>query len=212
MAPLVIDGTSALPNADVGFGEPGRRLVANILAAKARLEPDKTLFSISRSDTDLSQGFRDISNAEYACAVDRAAWWLKRQLGSVAPTGPEPAGLASFAYFGPNDLRYPILVTAASKVDGLRILLPAPRNPLAAQLALFERTNCRTVVHAASSRKMLQPLLDSLPDGISTIVLPELDEHFLVDGDVEPYPYNKTYEDCKREVSLILHTSGSSGT
>jgi hypothetical protein len=58
---------------------------------------------------------------------------------------------------------------------------------------------------------MLQPLLDALPDSLTTIVLPELDEYFLGDGEVETYPYSKTYEEGGREVSLILHTSGSSG-
>lgn len=91
--------------------EQGKRLIAPTLDEQALSLPDQVFFCIPKSDSDLSSGFIDITCSQFANAVNHAAAWLKLNVES-----PDETPFEVIAYQGPNDLRYPILAVAASKV------------------------------------------------------------------------------------------------
>ena len=66
--------------------------------------------SIARSQ-DPADGFEDISYARLANAVNRACHWLDSNLSKCMEKSD------TFAYLGPNDLRYVILGCAALKTS-----------------------------------------------------------------------------------------------
>ena len=94
---------------------PGRRLIPNIVDERARVDPERPVYSIPLASVELkdtssrgnvhsvpgsnyvSQGFRNISARIFANAVDRVAWWLEAELGK---------GLLfpSIGYIGPRRL------------------------------------------------------------------------------------------------------------
>lgn len=87
--------------------EYGRRLIPNIIDERAESDPTKAFASIPRSK-DLADGFVDITYALVANAINRASWWLSHSMGNTETS-------EVFAYLGPNDLRYPILLVATMK-------------------------------------------------------------------------------------------------
>jgi acyl-CoA synthetase (AMP-forming)/AMP-acid ligase II len=87
--------------------EYGRRLIPNIIDERAESDPTKAFASIPRSK-DLGDGFVDITYALIANAINRASWWLSHSMGNTETS-------EVFAYLGPNDLRYPILLVATMK-------------------------------------------------------------------------------------------------
>jgi acyl-CoA synthetase (AMP-forming)/AMP-acid ligase II len=87
--------------------EYGRRLIPNIIDERAESDPTKAFASIPRSK-NLADGFVDITYAIIANAINRASWWLLHSLGNAETS-------EVFAYMGPNDLRYPILLVATMK-------------------------------------------------------------------------------------------------
>jgi acyl-CoA synthetase (AMP-forming)/AMP-acid ligase II len=87
--------------------EYGRRLIPNVIDERAESEPTKAFASIPRSK-DLTDGFVDISYALLGNAINRASWWLSQSMGNANTS-------EVFAYLGPNDLRYPILLVATMK-------------------------------------------------------------------------------------------------
>lgn len=87
--------------------EYGRRLIPNIIDERAESDPTKAFASIPRSK-DLADGFVDITYALIANAINRASWWLSHSMGNTETS-------EVFAYLGPNDLRYPILLVATMK-------------------------------------------------------------------------------------------------
>lgn len=98
--------------------EYGRRLIPNVIDERARQEPTKLFAAIPRSK-DLADGYVDVTYASLANAVNRASWWLYESMGHVDTS-------EVFAYLGPNDLRYPIFLTAAIKC-GYRVSLHSRR-------------------------------------------------------------------------------------
>jgi hypothetical protein len=83
------------------------------------------------------------------------------------------------------------------------------RNPVAAQLSLFEKVNCKAVVTCSSLAQGLKPLLDSCAR-MRMIRAPTLDE--LLDEEAVPhYAFDATYEEVAHKKTITFHTSGSSG-
>lgn len=88
----------------------GKRLLPVLIDQYAHETPPRTYASIPIDAEDISRGFRDISYAEFAQAINRAASWLDEHL----PPAREP--FETIAYVGPKDLVYPVLAVAAIKV------------------------------------------------------------------------------------------------
>ncbi|KAL2062092.1 hypothetical protein VTL71DRAFT_6358 [Oculimacula yallundae] len=178
----------------------GKRLLPQIIDQRAR-ERHVRPFAMYPKSTDLSAGWHFISFAQVANAVNQLAWWLDSEMpGQEEKENP-------FAYFGPNDLRYIIFLIAVMKA-GRRVLFASPRNTIRAQMSLFEKTNCKTIVTCSSMDQSLRPLFETA--GLRHLKAPKLDD--LLHGDNVPhYKYETTWEESTTSKFLILHTSGSSG-
>lgn len=85
-------------------------LLAHIVDEKAQSGYSRPYAMIPVSK-DPSDGFKAISYARLANAVNRAAWWLDLELPKTMDKK-EP-----YAYIGPNDLRYYILFLASMKTE-----------------------------------------------------------------------------------------------
>lgn len=88
----------------------GKRLLPHIVDERARTGYERPFALYPRSKVP-GQGFKSVSYAQLANAVNRAAWWLE-----VSITGDEEKN-RPVAYMGPNDLRYVILVLATMKAN-----------------------------------------------------------------------------------------------
>jgi hypothetical protein len=87
------------------------RLLPCAIDDQALSRPRDMFFSVPEDDNDLSQGFIDVSCAQFANAITHAVFWLNAK---VLEYNIQP--FDAVAYQGPNDLRYPILAVAAAKV------------------------------------------------------------------------------------------------
>lgn len=95
---------SELPQGQVQYG---RRLLSTVVDDRAAAGYERPFASIPRSKS-VRDGFRDISYAVLANAVNRCAAWLR---DTVAVTKEDETVI----YIGPLDLRYQILALAAAK-------------------------------------------------------------------------------------------------
>lgn len=89
---------------------PQPRLVPHVVSNQAAHSPEKIWGSLPKSDSDVSQGYEDITFARLNYAISRACKWLMEAV--------EPHRKAKFeplAYIGPPDSRYIILAIAAIK-------------------------------------------------------------------------------------------------
>ncbi|KAK1252094.1 hypothetical protein MKX08_003281 [Trichoderma sp. CBMAI-0020] len=179
--------------------EYGRRLIPNIIDERAESDPTKAFASIPRSK-DLADGFVDITYALVANAINRASWWLSHSMGNIETS-------EVFAYLGPNDLRYPILLVATMKC-GYQMMMPSPRNSAEYQQELLRRAGCQTLFCTRGLMAKLSPVVDDLD--IFCKIAPDLDE-LLDPTPVAPFPYEAAYDEVKKNPFLILHTSGSTG-
>jgi acyl-CoA synthetase (AMP-forming)/AMP-acid ligase II len=83
------------------------KLLINIIEDKAKRMPDDTFMRYPGTDWEI-QGYKSISWSQWARAIDKIAYWLDTNLGSLTES-------ETFAYFGPNDARYAFLIPASIK-------------------------------------------------------------------------------------------------
>jgi acyl-CoA synthetase (AMP-forming)/AMP-acid ligase II len=84
-------------------------LLPNVIDLKAKARPDDIWAEFPVSDTGYQDGFRSVTYAELANAINGAATWLLSTLG--APKQKHEV----IAYVGPNDLRAPAMILGAAK-------------------------------------------------------------------------------------------------
>lgn len=84
----------------------GKRLLPALIDDIAGSDPERVFASLSLKEP--SAGFRDVSFADLAKAIDRCSWWVKEQLGCSN-------SFETLAYIGPLDLLYHILAFACVK-------------------------------------------------------------------------------------------------
>lgn len=95
----------------------GQRLLPVVLDDEAEANPQRTFAAIPTS-SDVSEGFRDVTFAQVAQAVDYFAYRLQAIFGSVLRYEFE-----TLTYVGVPDLRYNIVFHAAVKC-GYKVLCP----------------------------------------------------------------------------------------
>ncbi|KAK1750452.1 hypothetical protein QBC47DRAFT_394082 [Echria macrotheca] len=179
----------------------GRRLLVNIVDERAQNEPDREWCWIPRS-SDPSDGWKLITYSQAANAINRVAHRL------VETSGKPAAGeFPTVAYIGHNDVRYLVFALGANKA-GYKALFISTRNTQEGQLNLFELTNCNTLWFDEFYKQTVQSWLHER-DMQAIMTLPV--EGWFPDEKIEPYPYNKTFEEAEWEPLLVLHTSGSTG-
>lgn len=184
-----------------GTTEYGRRLIVNIVDERARDEPEKEWISIPRTSNP-KDGWKKITYAQAANGINRVAHKLASSTG-VPKTGEFP----TVAYIGPNDVRYLVFVLGAVKA-GYQALFISTRNSTEGQLNLFELTNCNTIWFEASYKTLVQEWQNERD--MEVIMTLPIDKWFPEER-IEPYPYNKTFEEAEWDPLLLLHTSGSTG-
>ena len=89
---------------------PQPRLIPHVVSHHAAHDPSKIWGSLPNSDSDVSQGYEDITFARLNYAISRACRWLIEVIEPQRSTKFEP-----LAYIGPPDSRYIILAIAAIK-------------------------------------------------------------------------------------------------
>lgn len=89
-------------------------LLPDLIDRRAQQEPHALYVEYPVSATTYTQGFSRITIADFANAINGAAWWIHRTVGpGSSQCGPAKKTLA---YMGPNDVRYLALVVGAAKV------------------------------------------------------------------------------------------------
>ena len=106
-----------------------------------------------------------------------------------------------------GDLRYQILGIALVKV-GFKALLISPRNSLEGDLNVIDKSDCHIWFLPSQGLGNIDKILKIRQ--MQTVEVPELD-YFIDETTVSHYPYEKTYEEARRDPFIILHTSGSTG-
>jgi acyl-coenzyme A synthetase/AMP-(fatty) acid ligase len=82
-------------------------LPVNIIDNRAKNNHQRPFFILPHSKSP-EDGYRNISYRQISNAINRAAWWLDKNLSTVDKAEP-------YAYFGPLDLRYIILMLGSVK-------------------------------------------------------------------------------------------------
>lgn len=178
----------------------GHRLLPSLVDELAATDPGRVLYSFPHTN-DPKDGFRDISAKTMARAVNRCAWYLEDTLG-------RREWFPTLMYLGPQDLTYAILVLATIKT-GYKLLLTSPRNSLGAHLSLLEKTRCDTFLLPPNfPLPMARQILAARE--MRVVDMPGF-QHWIEDGHVRPYPYNRTFLEARLEPFVVLHTSGSTG-
>ncbi|KAK7531563.1 putative AMP-binding enzyme [Phyllosticta citribraziliensis] len=191
---------------DVRSAPFGERVITSLFDSKAHDQPNQVFASIPIDDDDLSKGFHDIKFSEVAGAVNEAAHWLDSTLGKIYRQPGDP--FETFAYFGPRDIRYPVLVLAASKV-GRRVLFPSLLASIEAQVHISNVSRCKTFIYGTDF-EFLPNLVERIP-GSKMIKAPSQEELLKDPASVPQYPYAKSFEEAKDDDVMMFHTSGSTG-
>ncbi|KIA75602.1 hypothetical protein HK57_00616 [Aspergillus ustus] len=183
-------------------GEVGKRLIPHIIDATAAATPDADCLLIPRTPGKPSDGWKPVSWAEVANAVNYVAHMLIREAGT-----PTPGAFPTIAYIGLDDPRYVLFIMGAIKA-GFKALFISPRNSVEAQVNLFNKTDCDLLYHDQAFAAMAKPWVAGRT-GMKSVVTPAWDEW--VSTPVEPFPYPKTFEEAEWDPFVVLHTSGSTG-
>ncbi|CRG91902.1 hypothetical protein PISL3812_08956 [Talaromyces islandicus] len=187
-----------------------QELIPNIVSQHALEDPDKVYASIPADNDDLSKGFRDITYREFRSAIDKAAYWLQKQL-----VVPERGSFPTFAYYGARDLRYAIFLVAAMKL-GYKMLSASMLCAVDAHAYLVKASDCTVLLCDASNLPLAHKIQATTESPSRVFVVPELLELLPVHDDSPldespVYPYDKTWGAACDEPCLIIHTSGSTG-
>lgn len=95
----------------------------------AARRPDRSFVSLPIDNYDLSEGYKDFTNSDFARAIDRCAWWIVSLLGRCESKNGS-SETRTLAYVGPQDVRYSVLVLGAVKGDYTVGVFPSLREAL----------------------------------------------------------------------------------
>lgn len=85
----------------------------------------------------------------------------------------------------------------------------SPRNRPDIQVALLEKLQCTILFTPEQMSETTKVVLENRH--MNKYILPDID-YFLAQKSVEPYPYNKTFEEARKDPYVVMHSSGSTGT
>ncbi|KAJ5930540.1 acetyl-CoA synthetase-like protein [Penicillium verhagenii] len=183
-------------------GECGKRLMPQIIDATAIATPDVACMFVPRTLGNPRDGWKPVSWAQVASAVNYVAHMLVEQVGT-----PIPGDFPTIAFMGLEDPRYVIFLMGAIKA-GYKALFISPRNSVEAQVHLFNKTDCDNLYYDQSLASMVAPWVAGRA-GMKSFAIAPLDEW--VAAEVAPFPYTKSFAEAEWEPFVVLHTSGSTG-
>ena len=177
-----------------------QRLLPQVVESIAAQDPTHVLGMTAKSE-DISEGFTSITTAELVRAVNFTAHWID-SLSHLSPGSSETIG-----FIGSQDFRYWVLELASIKT-GHPILLPSIKNALPNTISLLEVTKCKVLLYSGPLKDQAVALSKSVQD-LEILEIPSLEE--MVNANAEQYPYTKSWEEAKKDIAMIVHTSGSTG-
>ncbi|KAG9944022.1 acetyl-CoA synthetase-like protein, partial [Aureobasidium melanogenum] len=186
--------------------EYGTRLLPTLIDEIATTTPNHVYASVPKDDADLSKGFRNVTYVEFARAIDALSWWLDKTLGKADGTFP------TFAYFGPRDLGYAIVVVAAAKV-GRKVLLASHLASPDAHLFLLNSLACTAVIYASEMTALAESLQKRFASAkyIGTTSFGVFLTQPNLSAKSERYVYSKPYSKAHSDPVMVVHTSGTTG-
>ncbi|OAG18818.1 acetyl-CoA synthetase-like protein [Alternaria alternata] len=176
----------------------------NILRLLASQYPNITYAEFPRNPNDISEGYREFTYLDVANAVNTLAWWIDKNVGRLEEGNKN--GKATLVYIGPNDIRY-VVLSLASIVTGYKMLFPSPRYGVEALLKLIEAVDAEAMLTPETPLPIVTEILKKIE--LESHEIPSVDQCFA--SKVDEYPFMKTFEECKDEEMLCLHTSGTTG-
>lgn len=178
------------------------RLLPQALDKLAADAPDHVIGIIANPGTMPNLSFTSLSSAQMANAVNFTAHWLHSLLDK------DP--YETICYIGLQDFRYWIMTLAAIKT-GHPLLLASARNAITNNISLLDTANCNVIFYSGAGTPYETHVknLESAVSGLRTYEVPSLETMTTIK--FGHYPYNKTFEEAKKDVALFLHTSGSTG-
>ncbi|KAF7872907.1 uncharacterized protein EAF02_008978 [Botrytis sinoallii] len=186
MASIIFEETSLKPIRR-------KQLLNNIVDGLAKVRPGTIYAEVPPSATSYEYGYRKISYANFANAINGLAHWLHDTLGPAE-------NFPTLAYIGPNDFRYNALMLAD-------MFFSSPRNSIPAHTNLFKILECKVLITVNPVLPMTHSIIEAT--GARAIECPDVDE--LLDNIYPHYPFNKTFEQARKEPLVVLHTSGTTG-
>ncbi|KAL4871382.1 hypothetical protein BDV12DRAFT_206525 [Aspergillus spectabilis] len=186
-----------MPNRRIEAAE--QKLLPAIIDELAQKELDSLWAEYPSSPTTFNEGFKQITYAQFANAVNACAHFIALALGR-SNTG-EP-----LAWLAPNDPRCSITIIAAMKA-GFKLFLISERNSVATNHKLFNDVGCSTVL----TTSLLFPPVQAIRSEreLDVVELPPLEK--LLNETQPEYPFQMDMSTSYQEVALIVHTSGSTG-
>nr|AIT18914.1 chitinase [Hirsutella thompsonii] len=180
---------------------PETRLVTEIIDHVAVTNPDAVWLEYPSSADDYSQGFDAITYRSLASAINSLAWFLNDSIK-------KERNFPTMAYIGPNDARYAVVAYACIKAGFKVVLFSSPRNGVSAHIDLFNAVDCSILATVEPRPPVVNHILSE--HSIQVLSLPTLQE--LLNAQVTPFPYAKTYAEARCDPFLVIHTSGSTGS
>ncbi|CAG8901724.1 unnamed protein product [Penicillium egyptiacum] len=164
-----------------------QRTPLRILDATAEKHPDQ-LYCVHPVSSDISQGWKNITFADLANAINRMALWIQENVAS----SDEPQTLHIWE----------------PTIFGIALLL-SPRNSEAASSHLLDATGCSKFVYSPERSKPIEELKGGNPS-LQAWVAPGLWELF--DSSSAPAPVVKEpAEDAEDRITVYIHSSGTTG-
>ncbi|KAK3174025.1 putative NRPS-like protein biosynthetic cluster [Lepraria neglecta] len=174
-------------------------LLPHLVDKRAALTPNIIYSEYPVSTSTYEEGYRKITYKDFANAVNGAAAWLVDTLGPGKD-------FETLAYMGPNDIRYPALILGAVKA-GYKLFLTSPRNSLAAQSALFDTLNCKTLL----SSDPRPPAVNAISDHRDIHIVEVPSVSYLLNIEHHHFAYDRSWPEAQSEPLFVVHTSGSTG-
>ena len=202
----------SLSNNEMGLQSPfyrptksvdhGKRLLPQALDKLAAEDPEHVIGIIANPGTMPNLSFTSLTSSQMANAVNFTSHWLRELL--------DKDSYETIAFIGLQDFRYWIIILAAMKT-GHPILLASPRNAIVNNISLLNAANCNRILYSGggSPLKGHAKDLQSIISGLHIHEVPRLEQMIAIRSAL--YPYNKTFEEAKKDTVVVLHTSGSTG-
>ncbi len=91
----------------------------------------------------------------------------------------------------------------------VQVFLPSTRNSDEAHVHLLQATSPVAFLYTPEFKGKVQALRVQYPK-MNIFEIPSLDS--MLAGDAQHYPYTKSFEEEEDQVSVVMHTSGTTGT